>query len=90
MAGDAIPLRHRANFCARIRSQVALLALAVVRRTVLLQLPMRIVTGNAGDPRVGRIIAAAVSETVELEADIGNSPRPVGRNISPTRMTFAA
>jgi len=45
---------------------------------------------SAGDTPVGGIIATAIGETVELESDIENPAWPVGGNIGPARMTFAA
>src|SRR5579864_6244747 len=90
MTPDAMLFRHRADFCARIRSQVTLLTFGIIRRDVSRESPVRIMACRAGDTPVSGIIATAVGETVELEADINNPAWPVGRNIGPARMTFAA
>src|SRR5580704_8947124 len=90
MTGGAIPLRHRADFCTCIRGQMTLLTFGIIRRAVLHQPPVRIMACSAGDTPVGGIIATAVGKTVELETDSENPAWPVGRDIGPARMTFAA
>lgn len=81
VAGDAVPLCHRASSSNRIRGGMARLALGVIRRAFVRHSPVHIVACRAADPSVGGIIATASCQAIELIADIGNSSGTVGRNI---------
>src|SRR5262249_49898233 len=65
-------------------------ALAVVSRGRGFQRAMRIVTGGAGDSRVGDVVAPAVGQPVWLEANVEHAARAAHRDLRPGAMAPAA
>ena len=72
------------------RSDVAAVALCIVRRRELRDTLMRIMAGHAANSQVQSVIASAIREAIRLETDVVNPIGTVRRNVGPGAMTLAA
>jgi hypothetical protein len=57
-------------------------ALCVIRAGIVQEILMRIMTGQAGDPCIGRIVATAVFQAIRLESDIPHIANVRGKHVA--------
>lgn len=90
VAGNAIPVRYFTSARIRLAAGVTRLAFRIVMAIDPVDLPVRIVTGNATDTPIFRVVALAVRQTIRLKADIGDAEFASGRYLFPGAVALAA